>query len=163
MSKEILIVLGSPNSATGELGVIAKERLNFCLTIYKKEMLILCTGSWGAHFNTSSRPHAFYTKNYLIEKGIPEDRFLELALSKNTVDDAVKIKNIVSTFENIHLTIISSDYHLVRVKLIFKEILKNYKMKFIGVKTNFKTEEYNALVKHEKEAAESIIKNGLYY
>ena len=163
MNKEILVVLGSPNSPTGELSVISKERLDFCLEIYRKEMMILCTGSWGAHFNTASEPHAFYTKKYLMEKGVPEDRFLKFGLSSNTVEDAVKIKDIVSRLENINLKIITSDYHLERVKLIFKEILKNYKMTFFGVKSNFEKEKYNVLVQHEKKAIEGILKNGLYY
>ena len=163
MDKEILVILGSPNSPTGELSTLSKERLDFCLKIYQKNMMILCTGSWGEHFNISSKPHAFYTKKYLVKKGIPEDRFLEFALSKNTVDDAVKIKEIVSTLENIHLTIITSDYHLERVKLIFNEILKMYKIIFFGVKTNFEKDKLNTLIKHEKKAVEEIVKNGLYY
>ncbi|TXD50101.1 YdcF family protein [Polaribacter sp. IC073] len=163
MAKEILVVLGSPNSPTGELSTISKERVDFCLEIYQKEMLVLCTGSWGAHFNTASEPHAFYIKNYLIEKGIPEDRFLEFALSTNTVEDAVKTRDIISVLENIQVTIITSDYHLERVKLIFNEVLKEYKLTFFGVKSNFEQEEYSALVKHEKKAIAEIIKNGLYY
>ncbi len=98
-----------------------------------------------------------------MEKGISEDSFLEFALSTNTVEDAVKTRDIISTLENIHLKIITSDYHLERVKLIFREVLKNYKMNFIGVKTSFEEEEYNALLNHEKKAIEGIIKNGLYY
>jgi uncharacterized SAM-binding protein YcdF (DUF218 family) len=98
-----------------------------------------------------------------MERGISEDCFLEFALSTNTVEDAVKTRDIISTLENIHLKIITSDYHLERVKLIFSEVLKNYKIKFIGVKSNFEEEEYNALLNHEKKAIDGIIKNGLYY
>ena len=163
MDKEILVVLGAPNSPVGELSIISKDRLDFCLKKYEKNIMILCTGSWGEHFNVSTKPHAFYTKEYLIENGIPEDRFLELALSKNTVDDAVKIKEIVLNLENIHLTIVTSDYHLERVKLIFNEVLKTHKMKFVGMQTNLEIEKYNALVEHEKKAIEGILKNGLYY
>tara|TARA_B110000503_G_scaffold113911_1_gene171100 strand:- start:255 stop:365 length:111 start_codon:yes stop_codon:yes gene_type:complete len=36
-------------------------------------------------------------------------------------------------------------------------------MNFIGVKSNFEEEEYNALLNHEKKAIQGIIKNGLYY
>jgi uncharacterized SAM-binding protein YcdF (DUF218 family) len=163
MDKEILVVLGSPNSPTGELSLMAKERLDFCLEIYEKHTLILCTGGFGALFNTASKPHAFYTKKYLMERGISEACFLEFALSTNTVEDAVKTRDIISTLENIRLKVVTSDYHLERVKLIFSEVLKNYKMKFIGVKSNFEEEEYNALLNHEKKAIKGIIKNGLYY
>lgn len=163
MNTEILIVLGSPNSPTGELSSVSKERLDFCRKIFQENSLILCTGGWGEHFNTAEKAHASYTKNYLIEKGISEAHFLDVALSDNTVDDAVKVKEIISKLSNITLTIITSDYHLERVKLVFNEILKNYKIKFIGVKSNFETEKYNALIKHEEKAIEGIIKNGLYY
>jgi len=163
MKREVLVVLGSPNSITGELSIVANDRLSFCQKIYQKNMMILCTGGWGDHFNIARKSHAFYLKKCLIEKGIPEDCFLEFALSVNTVDDAVKVKEIISLLDNIHLTIVTSDYHLERVKLIFNEVLKIYKMRFVGVKTNLEEEKYNALVKHENKAIEGILKNGLYY
>ena len=96
MMVEILVVLGSPNSSKGKLSIMSKERLDFCLERFNNNMMILCTGGWGSHFNTTKEPHAYYTKNYLIKKGIPEDRFLENALSGNTVEDAVKTKEIIS-------------------------------------------------------------------
>ena len=163
MTKKVLVVLGSPNSPTGELSSISKERLNFCKEIFKKDMMILCTGGWGEHFNTSKKPHAFLAKNYLIKKGISEDNFTEIALSKHTVDDAVKVKEVLLKLSNIELTIITSDYHLKRVTLIFNEILNGYKMKFIGVKSTMEKEKYNAFLEHEKKAINEIIKNGLYY
>lgn len=163
MEREVLVVLGSPNSPTGELSTVAKDRLVFCKKIYQKNMMILCTGGWGDHFNIASKSHAFYLKKGLLEKGIPEDCFLEFALSVNTVDDAVKVKEIISALNNVHLTIVTSDYHLERVKLIFKEVLKIYKMRFVGVKTNLEEEKYNALLKHEKKAIDGILEKGLYY
>lgn len=163
MSKEVLVVLGSPNSASGELSIMAKERVAFCFKKYKKEMLILCTGGFGKHFNISNKPHAFYLKKSLIKKGISEEAFLKNALSENTVDDAVKVKEIISSLENINLTVITSEYHLERVKLVFNTVLKNYQMNFCGVKTNLEKEKLNALIKHEKKAIEGIVKRGLYY
>ena len=79
------------------------------------------------------------------------------------MDDAVKIKSIITKLKNITLTIISSDYHVDRVKLIFNEILGSYNITYVGVESNMETEKYNALVQHEKKAIESIIENGLYY
>lgn len=161
--KNILIVLGSPNSPSGVLGDISLERLNCCENNYKKGDLILCTGGWGAHFNTSSYSHASLAKSYLVAKGILEEVFLQFALSQNTVDDAVKVKEILTTLENCNLTIITSDFHLERAKLIFNEILKEYKLKFIGAKSSMDSGTYNLLVAHEKKAVLSIVKNGLYY
>ncbi len=163
MKKEILIVLGSPNSSTGELSSISKSRLNCCLENYLKGKPVLCTGGWGDHFNTSSKPHAQYAKTYLIKNGVSKHDFLDFALSSNTVDDAVKIKPIIQNIKNNSLTIITSDYHLERVKLIFEEILNGYEMSFIGVKSNLDHDALNLLKNHEKKAIQSIIDNGLYY
>ena len=161
--KRILVVLGSPNSPSGELSEISISRLNYCFKYFEKGDLVLCTGGWGDHFNTSNESHASYAKQYLIEKGLLEDCFLDFALSSNTVDDAVKIKPIISKLESINLTIITSDYHLSRVKIIFEEILETFNMQFIGVENNLSEGEYNTLVIHEEKAINAIIKNGLYY
>lgn len=159
----MLVVLGSPNSPEGVLSDISKSRLNFCLNLYTKNDFVLCTGGWGDHFNTSKKPHAEHCKAYLIENGILESAFLDFALSSNTVDDAVKIKPIVEALKDASLKIITSDYHLERVKLIFNEILKPFQLEFFGVKSNLPNSVYNKLVAHEKKAVKSILANGLYY
>ncbi|WP_190810415.1 YdcF family protein [Flagellimonas sp. S3867] len=162
--KEVLIVLGSPNTTSGELSSISTSRLDCCLDLFKKESLVLCTGGWGPHFNTTEHSHAHYAKAYLTQKGLPESAFLEFALSKNTVDDAVKAKNILSKLEdNLSLTIITSGYHLERVKMIFNEVLKGYTMMFIGVPCKLDEDEYAILLAHEKKAITSILQKGLYY
>lgn len=161
--KEVLVVLGSPNSPSSELSDISKSRLNYCLKKFKKGQVVLLTGGWGPHFNTSDKPHAFYGREYLINNGLSEKDFLEFALSENTVDDAVKIKPILSELKNIKLIIITSDYHVDRVKLIFKEILDKYEMKFVGVESGLDREKLLELMRHENNAINSIKQNGLYY
>ena len=163
MKKEVLIVLGSPNSPSGELSDISKSRLDCCRKMFTKGQLILCTGGWGPHFNTSDKPHAFYGKEYLMGNGLSEEDFLDLALSENTVDDAVKLKSILPDLRNIKLIVITSDYHLERVKLIFNEILTNYEMAFVGVESNMAAEKLHQLKEHENKAINSIRENGLYY
>jgi len=163
MKSEILVVLGSPNSPSGELSSISKSRLDCCRKIFNNAQVILLTGGWGQHFNKSDKAHAYYGKEYLTGKGLSETVFLEFALSQNTVDDAVKIKSIISKFDKVKLTIITSDYHIERVKLVFNEILGDYEMKFLGVKSNLAKEELGQLIEHENQAIELIKKNGLYY
>lgn len=163
MQKKILVVLGSPNSSDGELCAISKSRLNYCINIFAKGNLLVCTGGWGAHFNTAKYAHAHYAKAYLIEQGLSENDFLDFALSKHTVDDAVKLIPILEPFKNPNVVVITSDYHLERVKLIFTEILKNYSLKFIGVTSNLSKLEYNDLVKHENKRVQAIKENGVYY
>ncbi|WP_341215576.1 YdcF family protein [uncultured Wocania sp.] len=163
MKKHILIVLGSPNSPEGILSDISKSRLNLCASMYSKNNLVICTGGWGNHFNTANKPHAYYAKAYLIKKGVVEKDFLDHAISSNTVEDAVKIKQIIENLNGIRLTIITSDYHLNRVKLIFNEILKPFELDFVGAKSNLDKVHYDSLVNHEKKAIKSILDNGLYY
>jgi uncharacterized SAM-binding protein YcdF (DUF218 family) len=163
MKNEVLIVLGAPNSSKGILSDISKSRLDYCKSIFKEGDLVLCTGGWGEQFNKSSKAHALYAQNYLISKGLNKKDFLDIALSNNTVDDAVKIKPIISKLKKVNVTIITSDYHLKRVQLIFNEILNHYKMKFIGVTSNLESKKLNTLIEHESKAIKSIKKNGLYY
>ena len=163
MQQDVFIVLGSPNSPKGILSDISKTRLNWCIDNYRKGNLILCTGGWGAHFNTAEKPHAAFAKKYLIKNGIAENDFLDFALSSNTVDDVVKIKPIISKLEHVTLKVITSDYHLNRVKLIFNEILEGYEITYVGVISNFSSDEFDTLVLHEKNAIQVILKNGLYY
>ena len=163
MKKEILIVLGSPNSLSGELSNISKSRLDYCANLYSPGKLILCTGGWGEHFNTTNEAHAVYAKRHLIEKGVLECDFLDFALSENTVEDAVKIKKIISKIESPKLTIITSDYHQERVQLIFNEILEGFHVSCTGVPSQLDKDQLQRLIKHERKAINLIIKNGLYY
>ena len=162
-NKNILVVLGSPNSPQGELSVISKSRLNYCKSIFTTGTLIVCKGGWEDHFNTAKQAHAHYAKTYLINKGLSERDFLDFALSKDTVDDAVKLIPVLSPFKNPTVTIMTSDYHLERVKLIFNKILRDYSLKFIGATSNLNKTEYDALMQYKKKRVKSIKENGLYY
>ena len=163
MKQEVLVVLGAPNSPDGELSDISKSRLDYCSKIFTKGQLVLLTGGWGDHFNTSDKPHAFYGRQYLIQKGLSEKDFLEFALSQNTVDDAVKVKSILTEPENVKLIVITSDYHKARVKLIFEEILNQYEISFVGVENSLDQKQLSELVEHEEKAIDAIKRNGLYY
>lgn len=163
-SKEVLITLGSTNSPTGELSDISRSRLDHAANLYSNGKFILCTGGWGKHFNTSKDPHAVYSKNYLLAKGIPDSAFLEFALSSHTVEDALKSKPILSKLENAKFTIITSDFHLQRVRLIFGEILRDFSFEYAGATTDFLESEQRAmLMAHEQEAISKIIQNGLSF
>ena len=163
MTKEVLIVLGAPNSPSGKLSKISKSRLDCCANQFSLGNLVLCTGGWGKHFNTSKEAHAIYAKRYLLKKGVLEESFLDIALSENTVDDAVKIRAIISGLENTKLTVITSDYHLERVKLIFGEVLKGFNTEYIGAPSFATHTELKQLIEHEHKAITKIKKNGLYF
>ena len=163
MPQEIYIILGSPNSPSGKLSAISLSRLNHCIINYKNDDLIICTGGWGSHFNTAEQSHAYFAKKYLLENGIPKDAFLEFALSSNTVDDAVKLRPILAQLKPAVYTVITSDYHLPRVQLIFNTILEKYDITYIGVASNLNTIDFKTLVDHEQRALQWIATNGLHF
>jgi uncharacterized SAM-binding protein YcdF (DUF218 family) len=161
---EVIVVLGSPNFPDGTLGPIAFDRLQGCLSIFDPiKHKILCTGGFGAHFNTSPMAHANYLKNFLIEKGVPPTAFLPMALSSNTVEDAVMSLAILKDYEFKDLLIITSEYHLARVEFIFSEILKDFYLNFKAVIHHSMDDLLEPLIQHEKLAMQQLISNGLYY
>ena len=96
--KNVIIILGSPNSQKGRLSKIAIGRARKCLEIFNPEKdMILCTGGFGVHFNTSEKPHADYLKQYLIKNGILNNYFLPFANSSNTLK---KIESRLVLFKN---------------------------------------------------------------
>ena len=160
----VLIVLGSPNHPDGELSEIAKSRLDFAAKHFVEGDRILCTGGWGDHFNCAPQAHADYAKGYLLKKGIPEQAFLENALSANTVEDAVKSKIILSELNRPLLTVITSDFHMERVQLIFNEILRDYTIQYIKVSSDFlNSVQRTKLIEHERKAIQIITQRGLLY
>ena len=163
--KEVLIVLGSPNSAEGKLGDIAVDRLNYCYEIFDpKKNLILCTGGFGEHFNTANQPHAHYAIEYLMRLGIERGYFMDIALSSNSVEDAVKSKQVLlNSHSNYSLKIITSDFHIERVKIIFETILTGFEKSYFGVTHQMLIEERRKRIEHEKKAIDEIRKNGIYF
>lgn len=159
-----LVVLGSLNSEEGSLGPISLDRLNYCARIFDpKEHYIVCTGGFGAHFNTTNKAHAVYAMNYLMHNGVGSERFLEPALSGNTVEDAVMTKEILLSYNLDSLIVVTSDFHLERVKLIFDEVLSFITIEYRGVEHNLSHIEKEKFLAHEKKAIDGILNKGLYY
>ncbi|TBH73662.1 YdcF family protein [Aquirufa nivalisilvae] len=162
--QEVLIILGSPNLPNGQLGPIAMDRVNYCWELFQIQARpILCTGGFGAHFNTSPWAHAALLKQELASRGVADNYFLPLALSSNTVDDAVKSKLVIENYSIQSLNILTSQYHVPRVKLIFDEVLPSYSKKYYGVEHQSFIPELDQLIAHEAHALAEIKKNGLYF
>jgi uncharacterized SAM-binding protein YcdF (DUF218 family) len=159
----IIIILGSPNDEHGNLSDIAISRLKQGLKVYRqrKGCKILCTGGFGEHFNTTDRPHAEYAINYLLQSGLRETDILEIAESRNTAEDAIFAKPIVEKHGAKSLIIVSSDFHMKRVKHIFKKVFKGFHLTFYGAKSNFTEPRYKALKNHEEREMKKIKNTGL--
>jgi len=159
----IIVILGSPNDEQGNLSELAIGRLEQGLAEYRrrKEYKILCTGGFGEHFNTTDRPHAEYAIRYLLQKGIPEKDILDIAQSRNTVEDALLSKPIIAKSGVRSLIVVSSDFHMERVKYIFQRVFKRYRLTFSASKTSVSLEHHGALRDHEGREMAKLRKKGI--
>lgn len=154
----MIVVLGSPNSETGELSSIAKERCELALAEYAKrpDWKFLLTGGYGAHFNTTDQPHAAYLKLYFVSRGVPAQAILELVESANTLEDASFSKTIVLKYGVPEIVIITSDYHTDRAHYIFEREFAGtgIRINFLASQTDEAACEFDLDVqkKHEQQA-----------
>ena len=170
----LIIILGSPNDQDGNLSEMGQGRVALGYETYQRlapsGYRILLTGGFGEHFNKTSKPNAYYAREILISNGVPADDIVEFAESVNTLDDALKSRPIVDRYGAKHLVIISSDFHLERVRFIFSRVFPALQLEFLGATyiTTRGTEERIKLEQHEarelaslKERGESIVGGAL--
>lgn len=162
MMKGIVVILGALNDDEGNLSDMAIGRLTKGIEEYKnnKNYKILCTGGFGEHFNRTDKPHAFYAKKYLLRQGILRGNLLEIAESHDTVRDAFLAKPIIDKYKVKNLIIVSSDFHMKRVRYIFERVFEGYNLIFSEAKTNFSEERYKVLYAHEEKEFDKLMKEG---
>ncbi len=123
---------------------------------------LLLTGGYGEHFNTTSQPNAYYAQRLLLDMGVAAEHILELAESRNTVDDALKSRPIVDKYGGDHLIIVSSDFHLGRVQFVFERVFPDKRVEFLGAPylESRAPAERERLVAHEARELKSLQERG---
>ncbi len=159
--KNLLLVLGAPNDDEGNLSDIALDRLNCAYEFYKynEDVKIMCTGGFGKSFNTTNKPHAFYSQTYLKAKGVPEGDLLPYILSANTVDDFRMSKDLILSYNPSLLLVITSDFHMARVKILHQIIVNYSSTRFIPAKSSLSESDLIPLIRHEKKAIQQLKEN----
>lgn len=158
MPADLIIVLGSPNDEHGTLHSVAIERCQAALRLHRDnaESELLVTGGFGAHFNTTDKPHAHYLKEWLLAHGVEPQAFLPFAESRNTLEDASLSKPVALASGARLAVIVTSDYHLERARFVFQREYagSGIQLAFLGTKTDETTCQLDlaALRKHEVEA-----------
>lgn len=157
----LILVLGAPNDENGKLSQIALDRLSCACSLYKynKNARILCTGGFGEHFNKSPQPHAYHAKCFLVSKGVRECDFLEYSSSSNTVEDFRKSKSVIENEHPDTLLIVTSDFHVERVKILHNLIIGYPATLFIPARSSLTEIELAPLIDHEKKAIQELIDN----
>ena len=113
---------------------------------------ILPTGSYGAHFNLTDRPHAFYIKQYLVAHGVLEEDVIEFASSSTTIEDARLTRPIVDTVDVKHVIVVTSDFHMRRARHIFEQAFQGVELTFSASLTHLPQDELLARQRHEEMA-----------
>ncbi len=162
---EIIIVLGSPNTARGELMSVALERCAQAVQVFQAhpEARLLLTGGFGEHFNTTDLPHAHYLKQHLMSLGVPQEVFLPFALSRNTIQDAALSLPIVRAYGARRAIIVTSDYHQARARYVFEQIYHDIDLEFSICATDEANCDLDLAAQkaHEQAALERLRANGL--
>ncbi len=149
-----IVVLGSPNDNQGRLLSIALERCRQALIELKKypNAKVLCTGGFGKHFNTTDIAHGQYAQKFLINKGVAAEKFLPIALSRFTIEDALLSLPILTDSGIERIILVTSDFHMVRAKFIFNYVMPNITFIFASAITNAPQEQLNNVMFHEEKA-----------
>lgn len=154
MHRSAVVVLGSPNDQEGRLSSLAIERCEQALIEHKRrpDAYILPTGGWGAHFNTTEHPHAYYLRQFFIASGVCERQILECAESANTIEDAKLTKPIVERHGISELIVVTSDFHVARAEFLFRREFHDVALLFSPAKTHLPEADLRHLKHHEEKA-----------
>ncbi len=161
--KIIILVLGAPNDAAGNLSTIAQDRLTCAYHVYRANDVagIICTGGFGPHFNTTDKPHSYYARQFLLHKGVADASLLESPLSANTVADFYLAKAIIQEQRADLLIVVTSDFHMKRAKFICQQLIKYPKALFVEAMSSMAKADLDILEKHEIAALQDLEKNGI--
>ncbi|CAN5523257.1 hypothetical protein BH10CHL1_BH10CHL1_40460 [soil metagenome] len=144
----LIVILGSPNDAQGNLSPMGQQRVAKGYAEYLRlrpdGWKILLTGGYGAHFNTTNKPHAFYAQQLLLAWGVASIDIVEFAESRHTQEDAVLSRPIVAHYGVQNLLVVTSDFHMARTEFIFTKI-------FVGLNLYFAAAEYLTLCGQEEQ------------
>ena len=156
-----IIILGSPNDKDGNLLPIAISRCEKALSEYHRlaDCKILCTGGFGEQFNASQFSHGSYLRDYLVSRGVPASKFLNVALSSFTLEDATLSKPILEEHAIEQVTLVTSDFHMARARLVFEHVMPNITFSYAEAETNVGSLEFEKLVQHEQYAIRREITN----
>jgi uncharacterized SAM-binding protein YcdF (DUF218 family) len=159
--KGLILSLGAPNDKAGNLSPMATERLNAVINLYRhnNDMLIACTGGIGKHFNETEHPHYYYSHIYLQKNGIPDSSLTAPVYSTNTIEDFTQARELIYHIAPPVLIVVSSDFHMERVKIIHEKMLGYPATIFWGTPAGVPDNILQQLKEHEKNAIDRLSLN----
>jgi uncharacterized SAM-binding protein YcdF (DUF218 family) len=142
---KIIAVLAGEIWHDNSLKEITKERVDLGILTWQKtlESFLVMSGSWSLLLDKKpDTTEAEAMKEYAVKNGVDEKSILTEKESKDTIGNAYYLKTcFLSPNKITDLIVITSDFHIERVKYIFKFVLGNdISVKIIGSATKNKKE-----------------------
>ena len=131
-----IIVLGNKLLPNGDLSQILINRLDKTYELYKTgkyDYIIVSGGKVG----DSKYTEAYQMKRYLSELKIPVNKIIKEEISRNTIENAKECLKIINNLDVQKITVITSDFHLDRVKYIFKDFFENIIIEYVQSDNGF--------------------------
>ncbi|ADU66526.1 protein of unknown function DUF218 [Desulfurispirillum indicum S5] len=157
--RTLVVLLGNENDEAGELSETAILRAQAAAEYVKAhaDCLVLPTGAFGDHFNTSATPHGKLLALYLLGQGVSPDRILPSTKSSNTLEDAFGVLRALTSLAGIErVHIITSAFHMPRTRFIFGRVLQDYELSYQEACDPTDSAKRVRLQAHEKKALEKI-------
>ena len=155
---KITVLLGNENDSAGNLSPVAMSRADTAVQFLQNNdgWVVLPTGAFGAHFNTTDIPHGQYLTDYLVANGIPAGRILPHTHSANTVQDAICAKKIAAQSQASQIAVISSEFHMARVKFIFERVFKGMTLAYLPAPNQADPAALEKMLAHETRALRQL-------
>ena len=121
-----IIVLGNKLLPNGDLSQILINRLDKTYELYnagKYDYIIVS----GGKIDNSKYTEASQMKQYLIGLKIPTNKIIKEERSRDTIENAVECQKIIDNLDVQEITVITSDFHLERVKHVFNDFFQHVK------------------------------------
>lgn len=121
---ELIFVMGAPVKENGEPGEEFKLRLDKTLEIYSSDKnMILIAGRVGHTLNKYPITQAECGKNYLLKKGLHENKMLMETISCETAGNFAFSGPIISKIKPDRVIVVTSEYGKQRVAYLANKIL----------------------------------------
>ena len=117
---DVIIVLGAQVKADGTPSVALERRLTAALESYRadRQLIIVC----GAQGGNEPRAEGDVMRDWLIEKGVPQEDVVAETASFNTRENLTYAKAIMEHRGLEQALVVTSDYHVARALALCRQV-----------------------------------------
>ncbi|WP_307962232.1 ElyC/SanA/YdcF family protein [Salinispora arenicola] len=122
----VVAVLGSPNDPGGSISRIDHGPVPSRRRAVPRQpgAHLVLTGGFGAQFNTSSQPHWQHCARWITQRWAGAGhRIVGEVESRRTSEDIFLVREVVRSIGSPPVTVVTSDYHAARVRLLLDLLL----------------------------------------